>query len=34
MAGSLEAQPLQNIFYGMPLALLPEEVYLLQKHGM
>lgn len=33
MVGSLEAQPLQNIFYGMPLALLPEEVCLLQKHS-
>lgn len=33
MAGSLEAQPLQNILYGMPLVLLPEEVYHLVNHG-
>ncbi|KAG2184563.1 hypothetical protein INT43_000472 [Umbelopsis isabellina] len=34
MAGSLPSQPLQNTFYGLPLVLLPEEVYFLHQHGL
>ncbi|KAI8374872.1 tRNA intron endonuclease [Blakeslea trispora] len=33
LQGTLPQFPLQNTFYGLPLLLLPEEVYLLAKKG-
>ncbi|KAI8352828.1 tRNA-splicing endonuclease subunit Sen34-like protein [Choanephora cucurbitarum] len=33
LQGTLPQFPLQNTFYGLPLLLIPEEVYLLNKKG-